>query len=85
MKARFNFNKPFRLPGAGADFQTATAIATAMVKKFGMSEKVSRGVDCPSPSSAVPFHHLPVGVELEERRCRVCNYRIGQRRKFHEI
>ena len=26
--------------GASSDFQTATAIATAMVKKFGMSEKV---------------------------------------------
>ena len=26
--------------GAGSDFESATRIATAMVKKFGMSEKV---------------------------------------------
>jgi len=27
--------------GAAADFQQATTIATAMVKRFGMSEKVT--------------------------------------------
>ena len=34
------------LPGASADFQTATAIATAMVKRFGMSEKVCFALFC---------------------------------------
>ena len=37
---KYNFQPVFLILGASSDFSTATRIATAMVKQFGMSEKV---------------------------------------------